>query len=247
MEPRCGTIRDRPHAQRARPVPSRKNMTHCTGLVALRRLRSALSSTLRRTLVAALPFVVPLALSFAPAAHAERPKEHYILLPGFREFYANSYTPSAKNVALLNQLKIGATTPRRVAFHPDKKQFDWLLCRGSYPIYAPGQASFATLLEAAVNLELQQAGLASEDGPKVQIWLDQFDFSSALFGNAHWAIDLTLADEGKPPISVTSVHEFEGRHGAGTACGQISFQLQTALEGVLFKLYSAPGFSALFR
>lgn len=208
--------------------------------------RSAAPCTLLRALAFALPVALPLALAWAPPAHAEQPKVRHILLPGFREFYANSYQPAAKNVALLNELKTGMAA-RRVAFASDKNQFDGLLCRGSYPIYAPGQATFASLVEAAINLELEQAGLSTPDAPKVQIWLDQFDFSSAVFGNAQWAIDLTLAAEGKAPVSVTSVHEFEGRSGAGSACGQVSFQLQTALESALFKLYSAPGFSALFR
>lgn len=190
------------------------------------------------------------ALSFGSVARAEvpdpDPDPKLNLLPGSREFYASSYQPAAKNVALLKELKAGMGA-RRVVLAPNKKQIGWLMCRGSFPVYAPGQVTFASWVRTAINLELEQAGLSAPDAPKLQIGLDRFNFSSALFGNAQWMIDLSLADEGKPPISVTSVHEFEGTVRGEEACRKVTFQLQTALEGALFKLYSSPGFSELFR
>jgi hypothetical protein len=218
-------------------------MIDLTGQPAARRARL-------RALSLPLLLSVATALSFGSGARAEAPDPDpdpkLNLLPGSREFYATSYQPAAKNVALLKELKAGMGA-RRVVLAPNKKQIGWLMCRGSFPVYAPGQVTFASWVRTAINLELEQAGLSAPDAPKVQIWLDRFNFSSAMFGNAQWMIDLSLADEGKPPISVTSVYEFEGTVRGEEACGKVTFQLQTALEGALFKLYSSPGFSEMFR
>jgi hypothetical protein len=193
-----------------------------------------------------------IAVSFGSVARAEEPETDPYpdpklnLLPGSREFFASSYQPAARNVALLKELKAGMGA-RRVVLAPNKKQIGWLMCRGSFPVYAPGQVTYASWVRTAINAELEQAGLFAPDAPKVQVWLDRFDFSSAMFGNAQWMIDLSMADEAKPPISVTSVYEFEGTVRGEEACRNVTFQLQTALEGALFKLYSTPGFSEMFR
>lgn len=171
-----------------------------------------------------------------------------LFIPGFRTYYASGYLPSRKNVELLNEIKQGMTVPRRIAFDSTKNNNNSLWCRGSYPIYhGPDKTPFAALMEAAINLELAQAGLSNPDAPPLQASLDQFDFSSSAFTGGKWMLDVTLGDEGKPPVAIKTVHEFSVTHSAAQGCGQVRNALSPAIESLLVQLYSTAEFQALFR
>ena len=102
-----------------------------------------------------------------PSLAAERPAPygtHTIYLPGFRTYTASGYAPSESNIALLQTLSVKAVGLRLLAFDTSKNNAALLMCRMSYPVYGPGKTAFASLLEAAANLELAGAGLETGRG-----------------------------------------------------------------------------------
>lgn len=168
-----------------------------------------------------------------------------LAIPAFHVYIASGYTPSERNIELLRGLKERMTTRRLVVFDAAKNNKNMLVCRASYPVYGPNKTPFATLIEAAVNMELAAAGLATMEAPKIEATLDEFDFSS--FGGGKWKIDATFAAEGKPPVSVKSVHSYALSALAASSCADVMNAMPAGIEAFLYKLYSEPGFQDLFR
>ena len=137
------------------------------------------------------------------------------------------------------------TSPRLIVFDTTKNSNSMLICRGSYPVYAPNKTPFATLLEAAANIELSFVGLATRDAPTIQATLNEFDFSS--LGDGKWEIDATFVAEGKDPISVKSVYEYPVSIAAASSCGDVTNAMPAGIEAFLNKLYSDPRFQELFH
>lgn len=168
-----------------------------------------------------------------------------IVVPSFRTYMATGYAPSEKNVAFLKGLKEKIVSPKLLAFDATRNNQNMLLCRVSFPVYGPNKTPFASLVEAAANMELVEAGLATPDAPRIQASLDEFDFSS--FGVGRWNIDATLAADGKPPLIVSSVYEYPVSAGAVNACADVMNALPSGIEAFLLKLYSDPGFIEALR
>ncbi|KQV52867.1 hypothetical protein ASC95_08700 [Pelomonas sp. Root1217] len=163
-----------------------------------------------------------------------------VVVPAFRTYMATGYAPSEKNMAFLKGLKDKAPAPRLVAFDTAKNNKAMLLCRASFPVYGPNKTPFASLMEAAANLELVASGLVEPDAPRIQASLDEFDFSS--FGGGKWSINATFTVQGKPPFTVKSVHSFPVSAGAVNGCGDVMNALPAGIEAFLMKLYSDPAF-----
>lgn len=190
-------------------------------------------------------------LSLSPAAIAAENDIYIfsdgssIVVPSFRTYMATGYTPSEKNVAFLKGLKERIGSPKLLAFDAAKNNRNMLLCRASFPVYGPNKTPFASLVEAAANMELVAAGIATPEAPRIQASLDEFDFSS--FGGGRWNIDATLAADGRPPLTVSSVYEYPVSAGAVNACADVMNALPAGIEAFLLKLYSDPGFIEVLR
>lgn len=169
-----------------------------------------------------------------------------LVLPGFNEYHARGYAPSARNVELLKSLKDKMPAARLVSFDASKNDKTMMLCRGSYPVYGPNKSPFVSLVEAAINLELAQAGLANAEAPKLLATLDEFDFSS-FFSGGKWLLAASIAEEAKTPLSVRLTHEFKVGVSAEQGCADVTRALPGAIEAFLFKLYSEPDFQAMFQ
>ena len=167
------------------------------------------------------------------------------MVPGFRTYIASGYSPSQRNLELLQSLKDKMTMQRLVVFDATKNNRNMLLCRASYPVYGPNKTPFATLIESAANIELGAVGLAAIDSPKIQATLDEFDFSS--FGGGKWKVDATFTAEGKPPVVVKNVHTYDVSAGAASSCADVMNAMPGGIEAFLYKLYSEPAFQELFR
>ncbi len=163
-----------------------------------------------------------------------------IAIPGFRSYVASGYTPSARNIELIKEMKAKAPALRLLKFDLAKNNKDMLLCRASFPVYGPNKTPFASLVEAAANLELVEAGLAAQDATTVQATLDEFDFSS--FGTGKWTLRATLTAAGKPPLVVSHEYSYPVSGGAVAGCTDVTNALVPGIEAFLYALYSDPRF-----
>ena len=168
-----------------------------------------------------------------------------LVVPAFRIYIATGYTPSERNMERLKELKVNATVPRLVTFDTSKNNKSMLLCRGSFPVYGPNKTPFASLIEAALNLELTGSGLSTPDAPRIQATLDEFDFSS--FGGGKWKISATFSVEGKAPVVVKQEYNYPVSAGAVGGCGDVMSALVPGIESFLLKLYSDPRFLDLVQ
>jgi hypothetical protein len=163
-----------------------------------------------------------------------------IAIPGFRSYVATGYTPSARNIEFIKALKTPAPALRLLKFDLAKNNKDMLLCRASFPVYGPNKTPFASLLEAAANLELVESGLAAQDAATVQATLDEFDFSS--FGTGKWTLRATLTSAGKAPLVVSHEYTYPVSGGAVAACTDVTNALVPGIEAFLCALYTDPRF-----
>ena len=168
-----------------------------------------------------------------------------LVVPAFRIYIATGYTPSERNLERLKELKVNATVPRLVTFDTTKNNKSMLLCRGSFPVYGPNRTPFASLIEAALNLELTGSGLSAPDAPRILGTLDEFDFSS--FGSGKWMIGATFSVDGKPPVVIRQEYSYPVSAGAVGGCGDVMNALVPGIESFLLKLYSDPRFLDLVQ
>jgi hypothetical protein len=168
------------------------------------------------------------------------PGGRMLAIPAFRTYIATGYTPSEKNIELLKELRAKGPSLKLVTFDTAKNNKNMLLCRGSFPVYGPNKTPFASLVEAAANMELAGSGLATPEAARMQATLDEFDFSS--FGTGKWTIRATLAAEGKSPLVVEHEYTYPVSAGAVAGCGDVMKALVPGIESFLYKLYSDPRF-----
>lgn len=158
-----------------------------------------------------------------------------VYVPAFRTYMASGYTPSERNIDALKGLQAEPGSLRLLAFDTAKNNSNLLMCRMSYPVYGPNKTPFASLVEAAANMELVQAGLAAQDAPKVTATLDEFDFSS--FGTGKWKIQVTLKPEGREPRTVRHEYSYPVNAGAAAGCTDVTNALVLGLESFLDAMY----------
>lgn len=164
-------------------------------------------------------------------------------LPSFRVYIASGYSPSEANIEALKALGTKVPSLKLVNFDATKNNKNMMLCRGSFPVYGPNRTPFASLVEAAVNLELAASGIAPPDAPRIDATLDEFDFSS--FGSGKWTIHATFAAAGKAPVTLKHEHSFPVSGTAVSGCTDVMNALVPGIAAFLSKLYSEPGFVAL--
>jgi hypothetical protein len=168
-----------------------------------------------------------------------------INIPGFRTYVASGYVPSAQNIIFLKAKKDKASGLRLVAFDTSKNNAAMLMCRMSFPVYGPKKTPFASLLEAAMNLELGESGLVSADAPRVQAILEEFDFSS--FGGGKWTMRVTFTLPGKEPLTINHVHSYSVSPSAGAGCKDVTNAMVPAIESLLDAFYSDARFLELMQ
>lgn len=168
-----------------------------------------------------------------------------ISIPGFRTYMASGYVPSAQNVIFLKEMKDKGRGLRLVSFYSSKNNTALLMCRMSFPVYGPKKTPFASLLEAAMNLELGESGFASPDAPRVQATLKEFDFSS--FGGGKWTMRVTFTLPGMEPLTINQVHSFSVSPSAAAGCKDVTNAMVPAIESLLNAFYSNARFLELMQ
>ena len=169
-----------------------------------------------------------------------------IVVPGFHTYFSNVYVPPVKNIELLKQIKSDVAFVNPISFTSDSPSGTALVCRMSYPIYAPGKIPFESFIEGALNTELNQAGLINPDATSpIKGRLDAIDFNS--FGSGKWTIHATFSVEGKEPLIIKHEYTYPVSGGAVRACGEVTTALVPAIQEFLYVLYSDPGFVGLAK
>lgn len=230
---------------------SASHIQNSVQMKAIRPLLALVAVAAASTTFATADAPAPTATPSAPAV--SRPDYEAIMLPGgrtvvvaaFRTYVASGYTPSAKNIEFLASLKDKVTAPKLIAFDTTQNNKSVLFCRASFPVYGPNKTPFASLMEAAVNLELVSSGLVPAEAPRITATLDEFDFSS--FGGGKWTIDATLRPEGQAAFTVKNVHTYPVSATAVNGCGDVMKALPDGIEAFLMKLYNDPAFISAMR
>jgi len=169
-----------------------------------------------------------------------------VMVPGFRTYASNGYVASEKNIELLKQVKSTISFVKPITLSSASPGNASLICRVSYPVYAPRKIPFELFIEDAVNTEIEQAGLmATDSSHTIKGHLDEFDFSS--FGSGKWTIQATFSAEGKEPLTVKQDYAYPVSGGAVAACGEVANALVPAVQEFLYALYSNPRFVDLSR
>ena len=132
-----------------------------------------------------------------------------------------------------------------LAFDTSKSNAALLMCQMSYPVYGPGKTPFASLLEAAANLELAGSGLSVPEAARIQATLDEFDFSSV--GGGKWTLRATLRSPGMDPLTVQHVHTSPVSAGAVAGCTDVTNAMVPAIESFLHALYADARFVELMQ
>lgn len=197
-----------------------------------------------KTVIAATVLSIPLIASAADNSMLILSGDRTLAIPGFRTYIATGYTPSEKNIAFLKTLKEKTTSLKLISFEQTNNK-NMLVCRASYPVYGPNKTPFASLIEAAINMELVASKLAEPEAPRIQASLDEFDFSS--FGAGRWNIGATLTAVGKAPLVIKNEYTFPVSAGARSGCSDVMNTMTAGIESFLLRLYSDPGFVELVR
>lgn len=169
---------------------------------------------------------------------------HTLYIQAFRTYFAGEYVAPEKNLALLREIKDRMPKIRIADFGADDPDMATLVCRMSWPLYAPAKLPYTLFLAGAMRDELTREGLySSDDGVVVTGHLDSMNFES--FGSGKWKIAATFSVEGKTPVTVKHETTFPVTFGAAGACRSVRDQLVPAMQEFLFAVYSDPQFQAL--
>lgn len=169
-----------------------------------------------------------------------------VVVPGYRTYFSNVYVPTEKNLEVLMRIKQAVTFVNPISFTSESSSGSALVCRMSYPIYAPGKISFESFIEGALYTELNKAMLLKPDASlQIKGRLDAIDFSS--FGSGKWTVQATFSAEGKEPLTVKHEYAYPISGGAVRACGEVTSALVPAIQEFLYALYSHPGFVDLVK
>lgn len=198
-----------------------------------------------KTTVAAIVLSIPLAAPAADNSMLILSGDQTLAIPGFRTYIATGYIPSEKNVEFLRTLKEKTTSLKLISFDQSNNNKNMLVCRASYPVYGPNKTPFASLIEAAANMELVASGLSEPEAQRIQASLDEFDFSS--FGTGKWNIDATFTADDKAPLVIKNQYTFRVSAGAVSGCSDVMNAMVAGIESFLLRLYSDPGFIELMR
>ena len=124
-------------------------------------------------------------------------------------------------------------------------------CRAAGPLAPPDGMSHAAYIKKALEDELKVAGaFATGSPPRVTLGgaITKLSFSSAraLTGGS-WDIGLSLDSSNGKSLSVIEHYEFESGYSASTACKQTAEAFMPAVQDLIAKVVSDPGFRSLVQ
>lgn len=119
-------------------------------------------------------------------------------------------------------------------------------CRMMGPIQASDNMTIPQFVQKAFDDEFKFAGLYSESGTKLEGTLTKIEFSSVSgLTNGWWDLALTLTSSNGKSLSTENKYEFKSGFDAITACNQTAQALGPAVQDLIKKTISDPGFASL--
>ncbi len=167
-------------------------------------------------------------------------------VPGFHTYFSGQYVAPEKNLSLLREIKEKISIVKISDFTANDPDMATLICRMSYPVYAPEKIPFVAFVAGALKDELSKAELYSLDsGVELSGRLNSINFES--FGSGKWTIAATFSVPGKEPVVVKHETPFSIPFSAVRACGQVKDNLVPAIQEFLFAVYSDSKFQELLH
>lgn len=164
----------------------------------------------------------------------------------FYSFIAPEYTSNQGSLDALNKWKPASAPVRITEFKAEDGGTKYLMCRGSYPLYAPGKVSYEAFLANSIKHDLSQAGLYADDAPtELSGYIKKIDFTS--MGNPQWEFEAVFSTPGRQPVTVRHTHSFETKGRAAEICDSVTGWFSYAVGDFLEKLYTDPGFKQLIE
>lgn len=169
----------------------------------------------------------------------------FLLLSGCAYFAADRYAVSVDGHEQAKKLADAGTykKPSVGRFTASKPGLTQLPCRAGGYIETVDRETFESYIEKAFADQLRFAGLYDQASTTVISGkIDHFDFNS---GDGVWNIVLTLHDNAGRSFTVTEDYRFRGSFDAQTACDRTAQALMPAVQNVVRKAVSDPGFKAM--
>lgn len=159
----------------------------------------------------------------------------------------STMTPARYSVSVDNNLILKKYTAKAVRLSamsaPDKYDSS---CRLMGPIQASDGMSIPQFIAKAFNDEFKFAGIYSDSGTMLDGQLQKIEFSSISgLTNGWWDLSLTLKSSNGKLVSAQNRYEFKSGFDAITACNQTAQALGPAVQDLIKKTISDPGFQTL--
>ncbi len=121
-------------------------------------------------------------------------------------------------------------------------------CRLMGPIQAGDGMTVTGFIQKAFNDEFKFADLYDQTGHQLEGRVTKIQFSSSSgLTNGWWELGLVLNSESGATLSTNIHHDFKSGFDAITACNQTAQALGAAVQDLVVKTVSNPGFEALFE
>ncbi len=121
-------------------------------------------------------------------------------------------------------------------------------CRLMGPIQAADGMTIPAFIQKAFNDEFKFADIYSANGTQLTGSVDKIEFSSISgLTNGWWELAITLKAPNGKSVSSESRTEFKSGYDAVTACNQTAQALGGAVQDLIQKTVTAPGFADLLR
>ncbi|MCF3945558.1 hypothetical protein AiwAL_05905 [Acidiphilium sp. AL] len=161
----------------------------------------------------------------------------------------DTYTAAPYGVSVGNDVILKHFAPANVTVRPFTEASDpSMLCRLVGPIHLPGNVTPQAYITKALFDELELAGLTSGSGPAVTLTgrIDKFSFDS-MFEEGSWNLAITVVSSNGAKLSVSNKYDFAASFVGDAACHNVSDALEPAVQALIRKLVSDPGFAALLK
>lgn len=170
-----------------------------------------------------------------------------VVLAGCQTMQPASYSNYGDNTFALRKLT-GARV--RVISMSDLSKFD-SGCRMAGPIKTAGNRPLAEFIRDSLNDELKFASLYSDEpgATELDATLNSGEFSSmTALTRGYWTFSLQLANKGSgKSLTAVSRYDFDSGFDAQTACMNTSNALTPAVQRLIYKAVSDPGFATLVK
>jgi len=121
-------------------------------------------------------------------------------------------------------------------------------CRAAGPLRLPDGISHTEYIKKALEEELKAAGVFQSDKPRVILagTVNRLEFSSARgLGGGSWDIEITLSSSNGRSLRASESYVFESGFRGRKACNRTAEAFMPAVQNIIRKMLSSPGFKPL--